>query len=166
MVEHPSAEEAARALRDVDRRRDQALGSLHGAKWVDLTFALVIFLCLASTDFLPSAAGWSGLTMAVLALGYGLLLRTRRGAAWLGHSARVDRSAIPPRFVLGVWLVFVAVCAAMFAVRPLHVQIPYGSTIMGAVLAIVLVVFGQHLRRGLAALVRRSRSGGAADGHA
>ena len=167
MAEHPSAEEAARALRDVDHHRDQALGALHGARWVDVAFALVVFLYLASADFLPSAAGWKGLALAVLVLGYVLLLRTRRGATWLGHRVRADKSAIRPRFALGVWLVFVVVCvAAAFAVPLLHVQIPYGNTILGAVLAIVLIGFGQHLRRGLAALIRHSRSGGAPDGHA
>lgn len=166
MAEHPSADEAARALRDVDHRRDQALGSLNGAKWVDVAFALVIFLYLASADFLPGAAEWKGLALAVLVCGYILLLRTRRGAAWLGHSVRVDKSAIRSRFVLGVWLVFLVVCvAAAIVLGVLHVQIPYGNTIMGGVLAIVLILFGQHLRRGLGTLIRRSRSGGAADGH-
>ena len=110
---------------------------------------------------------WIFLALAVLVLGYVLLLRTRRGATWLGHRVRADKSAIRPRFALGVWLVFVVACvAAAFAVPLLHVQIPYGNTILGAVLAIVLIGFGQHLRRGLAALIRHSRSGGAPDGHA
>ncbi|WP_275292042.1 hypothetical protein [Amycolatopsis sp. La24] len=165
MAEQPSPEEAARALRDVDHRRDQALDELQGAKWVDVVFALVVFLYLASADFLPSAAEWKGLVLAVLVVGYVLMLRTRRGAAVLGHRVRVDKSAIRPRFAIA--LVFVLVCVAA-AVAPalLHVQIPYGNTILGAVLAIVLIGFGQHLRRGLAALIRRSRSGGAPHGHA
>ncbi|ATY12627.1 hypothetical protein CU254_20840 [Amycolatopsis sp. AA4] len=163
MAEHPSPEEAARALREVDRRRDQALGALHGAKWVDVVFALVVFLYLASADFLPSAAQWKGLVLAALVVGYVLLLRSRRGAAWLGHRVRADRSAVQPR----VGLVVVAACvAAAVAVAFLPVRIPYGNTILGAVLAIVLIAFGPHLRRGLAALVRRGRSGGAPDGRA
>jgi hypothetical protein len=167
MAERPSAEEAARALRDVDRRRDQVLGALHGAKWVDVAFALVVFLYLASTDFLPGAAGWKGLVLAALVVGYVLLLRTRRGAAWLGHRVRVDKSAIRPGLAFGAGLVFVVVCvAAAVAVALLHLRIPYGNTILGAVLAIVLIGFGRHLRRGLAALIRRGRSGGAPDGHA
>ncbi|WP_406633356.1 hypothetical protein [Amycolatopsis sp. WGS_07] len=167
MDERPSAEEAARALREVDRRRDQALGALHGAKWVDVAFALVVFLYLASSDFLPSAAEWKGLVLAVLVVGYVLLLRTRRGAAWLGHRVRADKSAIQPRFALGVGLVFVLMCvAAAVALALSHVRIPYGNTILGAVLAIVLIAFGPHLRRGLAALIRRGRSGGAPHGHA
>lgn len=167
MAEHPSPEEAARALRDVDHRRDQALGALHGARWVDVMFALVVFLYLASTDFLPGAAGWKGLVLAGLVLAYVLVLRTRRGATWLGHSVRVDKSAIRPSVALGVGLVFVVVCvAAAAAVALLHVRIPYGNTILGAVPAIALIGFGRHLRRGLAALIRRSRSGGASNGHA
>ena len=167
MAEHPSPEEAARALRDVDRRRDQALDELHGAKWVDVAFALVVFLYLASADFLPSAAEWKGLVLAVLVVGYVLMLRSRRGAALLGHRVRVDKSAIRPRFAFGVALVFVVVCvAAAVALALTHVRIPYGNTILGAVLAIVLIAFGQHLRRGLATLIRRSRSEGAPHGHA
>lgn len=165
MAEQPSPEEAARALRDVDHRRDQALDELHGAKWVDVVFALVVFLYLASADFLPSAAEWKGLVLAVLVVGYVLMLRTRRGAALLGHRVRADKSAIRPRFAFA--LVFVVVCVAVaVALALLHVQIPYGNTILGAVLAIALIGFGQHLRRGLAALIRRSRSGGAPHGHA
>ncbi|MGW4397730.1 hypothetical protein ACWEHA_20785 [Amycolatopsis nivea] len=167
MADHPSPEEAARALRDVDHRKDQALGELQGAKWVDVVFALVVFLYLASADFLPSAAEWKGLVLAVLVVGYVLMLRTRRGAALLGHRVRVDKSAIRPRFAFGVALTFVVVCvAAAVALALLHVRIPYANTILGAVLAIVLIGFGQHLRRGLAALIRRSRSGGAPHGHA
>ncbi|GAA1137415.1 hypothetical protein GCM10009630_40550 [Kribbella jejuensis] len=164
MTEQPSADEAARALQDVDRRRDQAMDSLQGGKWVDVVFAVVIFLYLASADFLPSVAEWKGLALAVLVVAYVLLLRTRRGAAWLGHSVRVDKSAIRPKFVVGVWLVLVLLVAATVALSLLHVHIPYGNTILGAVLAIVLIVLGRQLRRGLAALSRRSRSGGAADG--
>ncbi|WP_116199993.1 hypothetical protein [Amycolatopsis circi] len=165
MAEHPSPEEAERALREVDQRRDQALDGLRGAKWVDVAFALVIFLYLASSDFLPGAAEWKGLVLAVLVVGYVLLLRTRRGAAWLGHRVRVDKSALPPMF--GVALVIVLVCvAAAVALALLHLQVPYGNTILGAVLAIVLIAFGQHLRRGLAALIRRSRAGGAPHGRA
>ncbi|MGW7538290.1 hypothetical protein [Amycolatopsis sp. NPDC054798] len=165
MPEHPSAEEAARALREVGHRRDQALGSLHGARWVDAVFAVVVFLYLASADFLPSAAAWKGLVLAVLVVGYVLLLRTRRGASWLGHQVRADRSARRPKLAAGLVLVVVCVAAAL-ALALLPVRIPYGNTILGAVLAIVLIAFGPHLRRGLAALIRRGRSGGAPDGRA
>ncbi|WP_033292487.1 hypothetical protein [Amycolatopsis jejuensis] len=163
MGEHPSADEAARALQDVGRRREQALGARHGARWVDVVFALVVFLYLASADFLPSAAAWKGLVLAVLVVGYVLMLRTRRGGAWLGHRVRVDKSAVRPRIAV-VGLVFVVVCvAAALAVALVPVRIPYGSTILGAVLAIGLIGFGPHLRR---ALVRPGRAGGAPDGHA
>lgn len=65
-----------------------------GARWVDVMFALAVFLYLASTDFLPIAADWKGLALAGLVLAYVLVLRTRRGATWLGHSVRVDKSAL------------------------------------------------------------------------
>jgi putative copper export protein len=160
MTEQPSADDAARALRNVDQRRDQALDSLRGARWVGAVFGVAIFLDLASIDFLPPAeSAWSNGGLAVLAVGYAALQRTPRGAALLGRRARLDKRAVPPRFALGAWLVIIVLCVASVAAGlfHVHVPIPYLHTIVGAVLAIALILFGQQLNNGLIALAKRSR---------
>ncbi|MFD9893419.1 hypothetical protein ACFWY9_29085 [Amycolatopsis sp. NPDC059027] len=168
MTEKPSAEEAANALRGIDRRKAQAVGAAqYGARWVDVVFGVVFFLYMAITDFLPDAVAWSNLVLAVLVVGYVVAKRTRRGGALLGHGARLDRRAIPPRSVF-IGLAVVAVGCALsitVAMLQLNVPIPYLRTGMGAVLGLALILFGRKLNDALVALARRGpRQGGPADG--
>ena len=160
MTDGPSAEEAAAALRNVDHRKDQALDSQRGARWVYAVFGVVMFLCLASNDFLPSSVSqWSTLAMAALLLVYVAVKRTRRGAALLGYSAQFDRRAVPPKFAIVATLVIILLVALSFVAIALHVRtsVPYLSTGLGAVVGIALIGFGPQLQSGLNALAKRSR---------
>jgi DNA-binding MarR family transcriptional regulator len=76
----------------------------------------------------------------------------------LGHRARLDKRAVPPRFALAAWLVIIVLCVAsvVAALLHVHVPIPYLHTIVGAVMAIALILFGQQLNNGLIALAKRS----------
>ncbi|GAA4528863.1 hypothetical protein [Amycolatopsis samaneae] len=167
-TEKPSAEEAARALRGIEQRRDQAVGAAqHGARWVDVVFGVVFFAYLAIADFFPAAVPWSNLVLAVLVVGYVVAKRTRRGGALLGHGARLDRRAIPPRTALIGLAVLAVGCALSIAVAmlQLNVPVPYLRTGMGAVLGLALIFFGRRLNDAFAALARGgSRRGGPVDG--
>jgi predicted membrane channel-forming protein YqfA (hemolysin III family) len=172
MASQPTPQEATEALRNADRRTEQARGSLRGApRRLDWLFGTVIFLYCTSYDFAPSSTVWSSWAFGALVLGYVIMVRTRRGAALLGHSVRIHRQAVSSKFVLIARLtIAVAVAASMVSVVLLgstHTSppVPYLSTIVGAVLAIALIGFGPQLRAGLAALAGKGHSsGGLRDG--
>ncbi|MFE0023786.1 hypothetical protein [Amycolatopsis sp. NPDC059021] len=168
MTERPSAEEAANALREIDQRKEQALGSQRGARWADIVFGVVIFLYLASNDFLPSATAWSNWAMAGLLVSYLVAKRTRRGGVLLGLGAQPVRRAVPPKFATAALLVFAVLCAASILATMFHLKVfvPYLSTGLGAVLGLTLILFGRKLNSFLPALAARSRHGGSADGRA
>ncbi|KAA9153194.1 hypothetical protein FPZ12_035345 [Amycolatopsis acidicola] len=157
MATEPTPEEAAKALGTVGQGRGQARTALaSGARWLDVVTGIVIFLYSASTDFLPGAS-WPGLVFAALVLVYLAAGRTRRGAAMFGQPARVHRDAISPQFrrgthllIFGLMLLSIAGILVLGVIRPDGVHVPYLSTIFGAVLALLLIAFGPHLRRGLA----------------
>lgn len=153
MASQPTPEEAAEMLRNVNRRTEQARGSMRATpRWLDWLFGMVIFLYCASHDFFPNAAAWDGWAFGALVVGYVVLLRTRRGSALLGQSVRIHRQAISSRFVLIAWLTIAAVVAASMVMVVLDIHVPYLSTSLGAVLAIALIGFGPRLRASLAAL--------------
>ncbi|MFD2420783.1 hypothetical protein [Amycolatopsis pigmentata] len=165
MNSQPSPEEAAEALRTVSQGRERALTSgQREARWLDVVAGVILFLYSASVDFFPQSAPWRDIGLAVLVVGYVALLRTRRGSALLGQHARLSRRDVWPRFAVGVWLVGgLLVAGSMVAVFVLgrtgtSIHVPYLSTALGAVMAIVLIAFGPQLRAGMNRLARR-RSG-------
>ncbi|MGX1851721.1 hypothetical protein [Streptomyces sp. NPDC055299] len=172
MASQPTPQEAAEALRNIDQRAEQARGSLRNApRWLDWLAGAVIFLYCASIDFFPGSAVWRSWIFAALAVGYAIVLRTRRGSALLGQSARIHRQAVSSRFVLIARLTIAAVVAASVAAVVLlgsahtSMYVPYLSTILGAVLATALIGFGTRLRAGLATLAGSGhRMGGLPDG--
>jgi membrane associated rhomboid family serine protease len=167
MPDGPSPSEAARALHEVDRRKDQAVGSMRRARWVDIVFGVAIFATLAAHDFLGADAGAvAGIVVAVLAVSYNWLGRTRRGAAILGQPTRVRRDAISPRFSIPAVTVLLAALLVgfLFPLLGLHplAGVPYWHTILGAVLGLALILFGRQLQTGMNFLARgghRNESG-------
>jgi steroid 5-alpha reductase family enzyme len=166
MVSQPSPEEAADALRTVDRSRKQAVTTWQGgARWVDAVFGVALLLYSASVDFFPQGAPWRALLMAALVITYVVLLRTRRGSAILGQSARLRRDDISPKFTLFAGLTLgVVMVGSLAAVLLLertgtHLDVPYLSTGLGAVMAVVLIAFGPQLRTGMNRLARKGSAG-------
>ncbi|MEU7204667.1 hypothetical protein [Streptomyces sp. NPDC045470] len=53
---HPSADEAARALDDIGRRRNQAHGPADHARWVYVLAGVVFAALFAAPDFFGAAA--------------------------------------------------------------------------------------------------------------
>lgn len=162
MISQPSPEEAAAALRTVGESRERALTSGQGeARWVDVVAGVALFLYSASVDFLPQSAPWRDIVLAVLVVGYVALLRTRRGSALAGQQARLSRQDVSPRFAVSVRLIAgLVVAGSMVAVLVLgrtgtNVEVPYLSTALGAVMAIVLIAFGPRLRAGMNRLARK-----------
>lgn len=163
MTDRPTPEEAARALQDVERRREQGLESVGLALWVRIVFAVVIFADLAAPDFFGSEVrSWTSTVFAVAAVAYVVMLRTRQGSTILGRPTRLRRQEISPRFVLTARLAILAVViiGAVIAFTPhasLYETVPYLSTGIGAVFAIVLVFGGDRLQRALVSQARTTR---------
>jgi ABC-type Fe3+ transport system permease subunit len=159
MAGNPNPSEAARALHEVNERKNQALDSMHRSRWVDIIFGVAIFVMLAAGDFLgKDAASVAVMVVAVLAVGYNWLGRTRRGAAVLGQPTRVRRDAISRRFSIpAVTVLVVAMLAGivlpLLGLHPLA-GVPYWRTILGAVLGLALILFGRKLQSGLNSLAR------------
>jgi hypothetical protein len=163
MSDHPTPAEAARALREVDQRGDQAFDSAHESRWVAVLFGAAIFLLLAAPDFFGD-----GVTTAisgcfgVLVLGYVALLNSRRGSTVLGRPARVRRQQISPRFAryARVAILAVAVVGVAGALLP-HpdLSVPYARTIAGAVLGGAVAVFAPRWQKRLTSLARPDRAG-------
>ncbi|QHC23173.1 hypothetical protein [Streptomyces sp. GS7] len=172
MASQPTPQEAAEALRNIDQRSEQARGSMRNApRWLDCLAGVVIFLYCASIDFFPGSAVWRSWIFAALAVGYVILLRTRRGSALLGQPARIHRQAVSSKFVLIARLTITTVVAvslvAVVLLSSAHTNtyVPYLGTILGAVLALALIGFGSQLRAGLITLAGSGhRVGGHPDG--
>ncbi|MFE1521329.1 hypothetical protein ACFW9I_31595 [[Kitasatospora] papulosa] len=162
MTRDPNPAEAARALRDVDERRGQALGSSRDARWVAVFFSIAIFVLLAAPDFFgEDVQTWTSVAFAVATLAYAVLLRTRRGAVLLGRRTQLRADAVPSRFALVSRLVILALCAlgvvgAFLAPSDPSVPVPYWRTAVGAALGGVLIFFGDRIQQELASLAANS----------
>jgi hypothetical protein len=161
MSDHPTPDEAARALRDVERRKDQTFGSVGASLWVRVVFASAIFLMLAAPDFLgPTVATWASWPLALLAVIYAMMLNSRRGSAVLGQRTRLRREAISPSFTATRRLVLLAILVIAIVVAFIphgQLSVPYLRTIIGAVLGLALVLFGNRYQRAMVSLARRDR---------
>ncbi|WP_425839828.1 hypothetical protein [Streptomyces fractus] len=171
----PTADEAAnaaRTLRSVERRRAQAHAGTGAARWVDVVFGVLTFAVLAAPDFFGSdVTGWTTPAFSALAVGYVVLLNTRRGSALLGQRARLRRSEISGRFALVarvVILAFAAIGIALALLQPdLGVHVPYWRTALGVLLGGALILFGGRMQRALASSATRERhtTGSTLNGH-
>ena len=169
MANQPTPDEAARALNDVEQRRKQAAGSTRGSLWVDAVSGVLIFVLSASADFFGrDASAWFSWALIAFGLAYIVLLRTRRGSALLGRPTRVRRDALSPLYRRVPTLAFLGVIVIVVALTITGVvpQVPYATTILGAVFAIILIVFGRKIQDGMNSLATRGRRAqdGAADG--
>lgn len=158
--EGPSASEAARALQDIDRRRDQAHDATINAPWVNVVFGVATFALFAAPDFFGrGATGWTPAAYALLAVAYVALLNTRRGSALLGQAARLRKQEVSRRFALRARLALVAVVLAGFAVELLHphwhLNVPYWRTMVGAAAGAALILFGKRWQKALVSLAVR-----------
>ncbi|GHJ41007.1 hypothetical protein [Streptomyces sp. TS71-3] len=158
MTERPTPDEAARSLHDVGIRRDQTFDSVHDARWVEVFFGVAIFLLVAAPDFFGSGSAiWTSWGIAALAVAYAVLLRTRRGSAFLGRPTRLRGDQISPRFTRYHRLVILAVMVIGLVgafIPHGNLSVPYLRTAIGAVLGLVLILFGRRIQRSLLAAAR------------
>ncbi|MGD6748951.1 hypothetical protein [Streptomyces sp. BH105] len=166
------AADAAQTLRSIEQRRSQSRDGTGTARWVDVVFGVLTFAVLAAPDFFgPAVTAWTTPVFSALAIGYVLLLNTRRGSAVLGQRARLRRSEINGRWALVSRLVILAFAAAGIAfalLQPdLGVHVPYWRTALGMLLGGALILFGGRMQRALAASATRERhtTGSALNGH-
>ncbi|MCZ1008072.1 hypothetical protein [Streptomyces lydicus] len=162
----PSAEEAARALSDIDRNREQVPGSATNSRWVYVVFGVVFGALFAAPDYFgEEAAAWSSAAYGVLGVGYVVLLNTRKGSAALGQPVRVRRQEISGSFRGYALATLLVVLLAGFALQLLQphwsLDVPYWRTAVGVVGGGALALFGQSWQRSmLSAGVRGSRRTG------
>lgn len=159
----PSAAEAARALRDMDRHRDQAHDSATHSRWVSILFGVVLGAGFAAPDFVgQEAAGWTSPAIAILTVGYVALLNTRSGSAMLGQPVRPRREDISApfrRYALLTLLAVVLVGVALQLLQPdWHLDVPYWRTAVGVVGGGALAVFGPRWQRALLKVAVRGGS--------
>lgn len=161
MSHRPTPDEAAGALRDVERRKDQSFDSAGVSLWVRVVFAAAIFLMLAAPDYLgPKVTAWTSWPVALLAVIYVMMLNSRRGSAVLGQRTRLRREEISPSFVAARRLVLLAIVVIGIVVAFIphgQLSVPYLRTIIGAVLGLALVLFGNRYQRAMVSLARRDR---------
>lgn len=163
MSDQPTPAEAARALHDVERRKDQTFEAMQDSLWVRVIFGIAIFVLLAVPDFAgPDASIWASWAFTAIVLAYAVMARTRRGASVLGRSARMrERDLLPRRFPVARRLVLlgVMVIGVVAAFVPHgHLDLPYWRTGVGAVLGLVLIFLTPAYQRLLASLARRDRA--------
>ncbi|WP_405804906.1 hypothetical protein [Streptomyces sp. NBC_01187] len=155
----PHADEAARALRDVGQRRDQAVReSTQESRWVGVVFAIALFAQLAAPDFFgEKVRPWMSWSVFALLMVYMVLLRTRRGSDLLGRPARPRKSEISRRFAYFARLAIAVVMVLGFiaALYGGKLLFPYAGTVLGAVLCGGLIAFGPTLQKGLNSLATR-----------
>lgn len=168
MPDRPTPDEAARALRDVDLRKDQTFESVGVPRWIRVVFGLVIFATLAAPDFFgQQVVAWTSWPLALVTVGYVAMLNSRRGSVVLGQPARLRREEISPRFALTGRLVPLAVLVIGIVVAFVpqgQPSVPYLRTIIGAVLGLALIIFGDRAQRALLSHARRDRAGRTAEG--
>lgn len=162
----PSADEAVRALQDIDRRRDQAHSSATNSRWVYVLFGVMFGALFAAPDFFgEEAAGWSSAGFAILGIGHVALVNTRKGSAMLGQPVRPHREEISGRFRTYALLTLLVVLLAGFVIQLLqpdwNLDVPYWRTAAGVVGGGALALFGPSLQRALlSASVRGGRRTG------
>jgi len=163
MPDQPTPAEAARALRDVEQRKDQAFEAIQDSLWVRVVFGVAVFVLLAVPDFAgPDAIVWTSWGFALIAVGYAVMVNTRRGSAVLGRQARMRQAdLLPRRFPLArrLMLLGLMVIGIIGAFVPHgRITLPYWHTVLGAVLGLALILFTPAYQRALAALARRDRN--------
>jgi len=159
-----SADDAARALRDVEQRRDQVATAQQESRWVSAVFGVAIFAQISAPDFFGrQTSATVGLVVAALVVVYAVLHHTRRGSTLLGRGGRVRKEAYSPRVVLWLRITLLAMMLVVYFAAPyVHISglFPYARTAVGAVLGGTLLVFGRSLQRALDSLAIRGNGGG------
>ncbi|MEV1046258.1 hypothetical protein [Streptomyces sp. NPDC049916] len=143
----PTPEEAARALRDVERRRVQAAEGSGGARWVYMVLGVAVFLLLAAPDWVDDIAqAGVSIAFAALAIAYALLLRTRRGSALLGHRTgareeELDRSYMRRRRLTLLSVMALGLVVSVLGTR-FSLDTPYWRSGVGVLLGGALTLLG------------------------
>lgn len=158
--QRPTPDEAARALAQVGRSEEQALdGATSDTLWVRVVMGLVLLGHLAARDFLDTdATTWSSMGFSLLIIVYAIMLRTRRGSSALGRSARVERTSVAARNATKYtqWVPFaIVVLGIAVGLTGARLDLPYWHTVLGVVLAALLIFLGPALERVLLTAGRR-----------
>ncbi|MER0477525.1 hypothetical protein ABR737_04005 [Streptomyces sp. Edi2] len=145
------AEHAARALEDVQRRRDQAIEAQRQPRWFSIAWGAHLFLVLATPDLLPLLHlerwwPWCFGVLAPLTTAFLIGQYTRWGRSLLGLPPGLQmRGIIPPglaerrthrRMVVffGVAAVVILTCGVLLT------YIPYWHLLMGIALGLATVL--------------------------
>jgi hypothetical protein len=156
MNEHVRADEAARALDEIQRRQEQVINLATIPTWYWWVIAVLMVGLSASVDSHQRLTIGIGVTVFVL----GVLISTGR-VVMNGLRAQLHNDFLGPAGVLSI-LGFVALVLAVtlptaFGLRAAHVSYP--GTIGTAAGAVILAVGGPILMRRLRRLMLNNRSG-------
>ncbi|MEU6079225.1 hypothetical protein [Streptomyces sp. NPDC047108] len=130
MSHEPDPEDAARALDDVQHRRDQAIDAQRLPFWFGVAWGTCLFLLIASPDLLPLLnlerwKGWWAVSSAVLVTAFAVAQYTPQGRSLFGIAPPLRPSGLAPPPHRSMWPSSVVTLAAVTA----------GATVMVLVLA-------------------------------
>ncbi len=143
----PTPEEAARALQDIEQRRDQVLREGSGPRWMWylLGAAFVVRGLVADLAGMSAASVVSWAIVAVLAV-LVVMQHTRRGAARLGYRAMPAWNAFPAWYLgmLAVAAIATVIAASLLlGVLVAAFDLPYQQTIVGAGTGLAVALVGR-----------------------
>lgn len=163
MSTRPTPEEAARSLRDVDRRTGQALESTVDSRWAYVVCGLGVFATAASYDIdaLRDHSAWITSAWVLPLAAYSMLRRSRRGSRFVGQPAYVHKDALSPvaRRVGMLSILAVALVPGVTLLTGTHlaVHLPaYVATVVGALVGAALIGFGPAIQRRWVSLFQRT----------
>jgi peptidoglycan biosynthesis protein MviN/MurJ (putative lipid II flippase) len=160
--DQPSPGQAALALQDVRRRRNEALGARREPLRMRIVFSVLCVGFAASYDVFKDPGVIPPLVAAAVVWAYFFASRTRRGAEVLGHRS-TGLKDLPPAYTAIALSIVVAVLAAAAYVEPQvirHVHhVPYWHTLGGLVLVAVTFPLSRVDQRWRTRLLERTRRG-------
>lgn len=141
----PDPDEAAAAMRELQRRQGQAGRGARMPRWLWIVVAVLFAAALAQRDFLPrDVSSWVGLALVAVLLLLSLTSYSRRGSSLLGQAVQPSRALVPVRRrlqIMGGMLVLI-----IGFVLLTRLDLPYVSTAVGVVGAVLIVAFGPRFR--------------------
>lgn len=164
MTARPTPEEAARSLRDVDQRTDQALESLVDRRWVFVVCGLGVITSAASYDFdfLRAYAPWITSAWILPLAAYSVLKMSRRGARLVrARPAYVHKDALSPKArkvgTLSILAIALIPWVTLLTGTHLSVHFPaYVPTVLGVLGGGALIAFGPNIQRRWSTLFKRA----------
>lgn len=140
-IDTPTPDDAQRALRDIEHRRQQAVEAAGWSRWWWIGGGILVAVYGITLDLHPDVlGGWGGAIPIVLAA-IGVLSTTRRGGALAGRRV----GARTPKRPLVAILVVASIVVLSLVFRA--VDLPHASAVVAVVGGLVLAIGGPWWQR-------------------